>query len=132
MTDPSESKARKQLEDTILLEIADRTRRIRELVEEKEALERALRRSREQSDLVRRTDVTRKNSVNRILVEGAILQAIERTKGPADVKKLYAAARFVVPTLRESTFRSYVHRMKMRGHIESPSAGTWRVCETKG
>src|SRR5689334_3863842 len=68
----------RQLEATLLEEIADLSEKIRDLMLQKNSAERLLFKARQQSDLVRRSDVTRKNSVNRILVEGSIIQSIEK------------------------------------------------------
>lgn len=118
---------KKQLEDTLLLEIADKAKQIDNLLQEKSALERMLLRSREQNEIIKRTDVTRKNSVARILVEGSIIQSMQHSKNPIPAKTLYKAARFVVPALRENTFRSYLHRMKARGLVERLGQGMWRI-----
>jgi uncharacterized protein YjhX (UPF0386 family) len=86
-------------------------------------------RSREQDETIKRTDVTRKNSLGRVLAEGAILQALQNSRNRVRTKSLYKAAGFAVPDLRESTFRSHLHRMKARKLIESISQGMWQIAK---
>jgi hypothetical protein len=122
----------KQLEATLLEEIADLSAKIRDLLNQKDAAERLLIRARQQNLLVRRSDVTRKNSINRILVEGAIVQSIERANGPVSAWNLYKDARLMVPQLKENTFRSYLFRMKERGLLTSVNTGLWQITPQQG
>jgi hypothetical protein len=119
--------AYRQLERTVLLEIEALTTRIRELSHQKYSLEQILIRARQQSEFVTRTDVTRKNSINRALVEGSVLQALAAAKKPIRVKNLFANAQGVTPSLRENTFRSHLFRMKKRGLVTSPTSGMWQL-----
>jgi hypothetical protein len=119
--------AYRQLERTVLLEIEALTTRIRELSQQKYSLEQILVRARQQSEFVARTDVTRKNSINRALVEGSVLQTLEAAKKPVRVKNLFVNAQGITPSLRENTFRSHLFRMKKRGLIASPASGMWQL-----
>jgi hypothetical protein len=112
-----------QLENTIFAEIEEINNKVRELLHQKRSLEDVLIRARQKSELVRRADVTRKNSVNRILVEGAILESIRNSRNPVRPKRLFVEARGLVPSLCESTFRSYLFRMKARGLIVEEGRG---------
>jgi hypothetical protein len=117
----------RQLESTLLEEIADISAQIRDLMDQKAAVERLLFKARQQNELVKRSDVTRKNSVNRILVEGAILQSLGRTSGAISASSLYKDACLMVPRLKENTFRSYLFRMKARALIAPAGTGRWRT-----
>lgn len=114
-----------QLESTILLQIENVTGQIRELMHQKHSLEQVLVRARQQSELVRRTDVTRKNSINRVLVEGSIRKSLQDAKEPVRTKTLYQNARLMVPALRENTFRSHLFRMQKRGLLTRCGYGKW-------
>jgi hypothetical protein len=116
----------KQLETTLLEEIADLSAQIRNLMIQRDAAEQILLRARQQSELVKRTDVTRKNSVGRILVEGSISQSLLQANGAVSAWSLYKDASLMVPRLKENTFRSHLFRMKKRGIIESAGTGHWR------
>jgi hypothetical protein len=129
MNETEKSSAFRQLEGTIRLQIEEITEQIRELMAHRQSLERVLLKARQQDELVNRVDVTRKNSINRVLVEGAILQTIEGAKKPVRAKNLYQHARGLVPDLRENTFRSYLFRMKTRGLLTRAGAGTWQLAQ---
>jgi hypothetical protein len=122
-----DSAALKNLEATLVEEIADISTQIRDLMDQKAAAERLLFKARRQNEFVKRSDVTRKNSVNRILVEGAIVQSIEKAKGSVSAWSLYNDARLMVPRLKENTFRSYLFRMKTRGLITPAGVGRWQT-----
>jgi hypothetical protein len=123
MPPPTGSETFGQLENTILLEIEQINNQVRDLLHQKRSLEEVLIRARQKSELVKRTDVTRRNSVNRILVEGAILETIRGSRTPVRPKKLFVEARGMVPSLGESTFRSHLFRMKARGLIVEDGRG---------
>lgn len=125
------SPTQQQLYDTLLLEIRDKATQIRELVQEKEALERLLMKHRQHDDAIGQTDVTRKNSLKRVLVENSILRSLQHSKKPIRAKALFKVARDVVPNLPDSTFRSYLHRMSARGLIEHSSQGMWQATPVK-
>ena len=127
MTDFRDQKAAADLEQKILEEIADRERRIRELQAEIESYRRMLFKARQQNALVKRVDVTRKNSVTRILVENSVLDTLIQSGRVRGTASLYRDARLVVSTLKEGTFRTTLHRMKNRGLISSVSDGKWQA-----
>ncbi|HEX4408574.1 MAG TPA: hypothetical protein VH206_07370 [Xanthobacteraceae bacterium] len=122
----------RQLEATLLEEIADLSGQIRNLMIQKDAAEQLLLKARQQSELVKRTDVTRKNSVSRILVEGSISQSLQRANGAVSAWSLYKDASLMVPRLKENTFRSHLFRMKKRGVIESAGTGHWQARHRTG
>ena len=127
MTDFRNQEVAAEVEKKILLEIADLERRIRELQAEKLNYERMLLKARQQNALVKRVDVSRKNSVSRILVENSVLESLKETNRIRKTGVLYRDARLIVGTLKEATFRTILHRMKHRGLISSVSDGKWQI-----
>jgi hypothetical protein len=122
---------KRQLHSTLIFEIAEKNRQIREITEERDALQRLLERSRQQDELTQRVEVTRKNSINRVVVEGSILNFLANSGKPVRAKNLYRAARSSVINLNENTFRSHLHRMKEGGKIECPTRGMWQIASPK-
>jgi hypothetical protein len=127
MTDFRDQDTAAELEKRILQEIADRQAKIRELQNEIRTFERMLLKARQQNELVRRVDVTRKNSVPRILVETSVLESLKQTGRVRGTRSLYRDACLGVGTLKEGTFRTILHRMKNRGLISSVSKGKWQI-----
>lgn len=114
------------LEARFLSEIADIRRKISDLEAEQRTLERLLIRVRGEN--LGNHDVTRKNSINRLLVENAILKTLgERPDRPFPLPHLWRTARLAIPGLKEPTFRSYLNRLKARGAIRSPEHGKWQI-----
>lgn len=97
---------------------------------EREVLERVLYNARKRE--IGDQEVTRSNSISRVMAETAILKRLEGgTKAGVDVRLLEAAAKGAVPGLGQSTFRSHLHRLKQRGLIEAPKRGSWRLVQNK-
>ena len=114
------------LEDALVGELADLERQIGELQLQRAALQQVLLRVRRENASLR--DVTRKNSLDRILIENRILEALKAAANPIPVRQLYVAARGVNPHLRSSTFRSHLHRLKQKGSIvSSRTRGHWMI-----
>lgn len=96
---------------------------IKELEHEKAALERQLMKARRaNSDL---KDVTRKNSMTRVMVEARVLRFLGEARKPVRTEKLFQDAVFANVRLKKNTFRTYLHRMKTRGLIASAGRGLW-------
>lgn len=114
------------LERRFLREIAEIDAKIAELKANRTVLERLLLKARRENISLR--DVSRKNSVGRILVENAILDALKASPKPLRNAALLAAARFSDPDLKDSTFRSHLRRLKLRGVIANHGnhTGTWK------
>ena len=127
MSDFRDQETAAEVEKKILQEIADRKRQIGDLQREIDTYERMLRKSREQQVLIRRTDVTRKNSINRILIETSVINTLKSSGRPRNTRSLYRDARLIVGTLKEGTFRTILHRMKGRGLITSVGEGKWQI-----
>jgi hypothetical protein len=115
------------LEQTILGQLAELERKQREIAAEIDTLHRMLLKARFQNELIKRTDVTRKNSVIRILIENSVLQSLGETGRVRGTTSLYRDARLIVGTLRENTFRTILHRMKKRELITSTGHGKWQI-----
>ena len=91
-------------ERRILHEIGEIESKIKELTQEKEALSRQLMKARREAANL--SDVSRKNSVNRAMIEMRVLEALRNAKKPLRTKDLFRAAQYVNFELNESTFRT--------------------------
>jgi putative NADH-flavin reductase len=116
-----------EVEKKILQEIAERRRQIAAIEHEIDTYQRMLMKSRQQQVLIKQTDVTRKNSINRILVENAVVNTLKSSGRPRKTSSLYRDAVLIVGSLKEGTFRTILHRMKNRGIITSVSDGKWQI-----
>ena len=118
------------LEEPLLSQLAKIERQIAELEGEKLALQRLITTVRQRNLPVR--DVTRKSSFGRILVENKILTVLrERGSAGASIDVLFKEAWSVSFDLKNSTFRSYLHRMKGRGLIERRGYGRWALPKSR-
>ncbi|MBP0618312.1 hypothetical protein [Jiella mangrovi] len=97
---------------------------IKELNSEKFALQRQLAKARaERTGLA---DVSRKNSHNRHLAESSIIDTLKKNSKEVTTGKLLSEARNTNFDLKDTTFRSYLHRMKKNGLIKTGSGtGRW-------
>ena len=115
-------------EKLIQRELEDVERRIEELNAERLALSRQLAKARAE-----RTGLqfaTRKNSMNRVLAENAIITALRENDRPMRTAELYRQAQLTNFDLKENTFRTYLNRMKKRGLIKpSRIVGQWILAE---
>ena len=127
MVDFRDQEVAADVENKILQEIAARKRQIADIQSEIDIYERMLRKSREQQVLIKQTDVTRKNSINRILVEHAVVNSLKSSGRPRNTRSLYRDAALIVGTLKEGTFRTILHRMKNRELITSVGDGKWQI-----
>ena len=74
---------------------------------------------------------SRKNSINRVLAENSVIQMLRDAHKPLKTAALYDAAKAVNPSLKENTFRTYLHRMKLRNAIQTARRpGEWKIPET--
>lgn len=102
--------------------------RIRDLVKEKEALQRQLMKARRESTIY--SDVNRKNSVTRVMIERRILDALKAAKKPLTSSALYKESLYVNFQMKEASFRTILHRMKQKGLIlPGGIRGTWKLPE---
>ena len=109
------------LEQEILSQIKDIDRKLASLAEERRVLERLLIKARRPE--VR--DVTRKNSIERVVIESRILELLQASKSPVSAVIILKELRRLQPGLKDTTFRSYLHRLKEKGlsliHISEPT-----------
>lgn len=106
-----------QFESRLLKEIEYLDEKLRSLQDEKRTLSRLLAKARaENAGLAL---VTRKNSINRVLAENSIIASLKNSSSAISTGKLYLDAKTTNFDLKESTFRSYLHRMKNKGMIKA-------------
>ncbi|WP_134643203.1 hypothetical protein [Pseudaestuariivita atlantica] len=117
------------LENHITKQIKEVDIKIKELQSERAALERLLLKARQ--DEAQEREPIRRNSVNRVLIENRILDALRRSQKPLSNRDLYLEARTVVYDLKETTFRSHIKRMKDAEKIVAKGA-RWELPEAKG
>jgi DNA-binding transcriptional ArsR family regulator len=103
--------------------------RIGELREEQKALKRQLIKARWENHALR--DVSRINSANRVMVEDRILGELRDAERPIANAKLFASARNAIFDLKQTTFRTYISRLKYKGLIESPQRGFWCLVKSE-
>ncbi|MHC2578259.1 hypothetical protein ACVI1J_009652 [Bradyrhizobium diazoefficiens] len=128
----SSSGANDVLEQRLLAELKEIETNIAQLLQEKATLERLLLTVRRRNPLTMRTDVTRKNSVRRVLVESVVLENLRNSKnGSRKTHELLREMQIVDPQMNPSTFRSTLHRMKSRGVVNSPKDGVWELGKPK-
>jgi hypothetical protein len=115
------------LETRLLNELARIDHDIRNLQSERASVERLLLKVRREN--IARIGVTRKNSAGRLLIEKAILDRLKVQTKPIKTEKLLRDVRSIDPTVKDATFRSYLHRLKARGAIEDVQSmhGYWRM-----
>lgn len=116
-------------EKRLLQELAELGERIQKLEQERDVLQRMLAKARIHHRVV--DTVERKNSVSRLLVETVILEALGASEGPMRSAELLTRLRRMVPDLKDTTFRSYLYRMKAQGMIENyrGQRGRWIACD---
>lgn len=116
-------------EARITNELAEVEAEIRKLEAAAETLRRQL--GKAKAERLGLQDATRKNSVNRVLVENSVIEQL-REKSPQKTDALYRRARLVYSDLKPTTFRTYLHRMKKRDLIRTArAAGEWMITPVK-
>jgi hypothetical protein len=120
-------------EALLLTQLAGIERQIADLERQRFTLQRLVIRVRQQG--LSTQDVTRKNSFDRIMAENAIVTVLSSAPGGSrpgyvSMDEIHREVRLAVPTIKPTTFRSYLHRMKERGLIEqSDPRGHWRLAQ---
>lgn len=113
-------------EQRLQREIEEIDTRIRDLTAEKLALQRQLMKARREVSGL--TDVNRKNSVTRIMIENRVLDALRNSPKPLGSKALLMEAMHVDFQLKATTFRTHLHRLKEKGVIASAGQrGFWKL-----
>ena len=116
------------LESQLLAQLAEVEKRIVELTAERETLQRLITKARHKN--IHMKDVTRKNSFDRILIENSVLEILKESGTSVRTKKMLSVVQSVVYGLKDSTFRSHLHRMKEKGLIKpSYYHGSWDIVE---
>lgn len=120
------------LESRILAQIAELERHVAGLLQEKAGLQRVLTRLRRER--AGGQEVGRRNSVDRVLVEARLLDYLRRENRAIPSSELYEAAKEVHPRLKETTFRSHLHRMKQKNIIGNAGhrRGVWVALGSDG
>lgn len=114
------------LEKALTQELSEVELRIKELMDEASALRRQIGKASANRQGLEFT--TRKNSLNRVLAENSIIEVLRESGKPATTATLYKQARVTNPSLKENTFRTYLHRMKKRNAIQTARrAGEWKL-----
>lgn len=115
-----------RLERALAQELSEVETRIKELQDEAAALKRQIGKA-----AAKRQGfefASRKNSLNRVLAESSVIEALREATGPLSNGTLYRKARQTNLSLKENTFRTYLHRMKLRGVIlTAHKAGEWKL-----
>jgi rhodanese-related sulfurtransferase len=118
---------RNVLETHLLAQLTDAERELAKIERHRDTLRDLLLKVRRENAQLR--DVTRKNSYDRILIEGRVVNLLKGSKRPLPTSRLYWAAKEISPHLPNSTFRSHLHRLKSKGIIDSETHGYWTVAK---
>ena len=102
---------------------------MKELEAERSALRRQLAKARMENNNLR--DVNRRNSASRVMIERRVLEALTDSVKPLSTRKLYSFGQLANFDLKEGTFRTCLHRMKIKGLIESAAWGFWQLPKAK-
>ena len=115
------------LEQRLVREIASVDQQIRELQDQRRTLETLLLKARREN--IATLTVSRRNSVGRILIETVIIEALKAAKKPLNNFELYQAVLLRDPKVKDTTFRSYLHRLAQRDQIVRASGrrGVWKA-----
>lgn len=113
-----------------IVEIEQVDGKISELEQEKRALRKQLSKARAERAGISLVD--RKNSGARVLAENTVLLALRQAEKPLHSHELLQRARRTNFDLKETTFRSYLHRLKVRGLITGGGRrGYWKLSPDK-
>lgn len=116
------------LERSLTQELAEVEARIKELQDEAAALRRQIGKAAANRQGLK--VASRKNSMNRVLAESSVIEALREAPGPLSNSALLKKARLTNPSLKPNTFRTYLHRMKLRGAIlTARRAGEWKLAD---
>lgn len=113
----------------LMSELSEIDARIRKLKQEREMVVGLLAKARARRSVGEAAK--RRNSVSRLLVETVILEALGASEGAMRSAELLVHVQRAVPDLKDTTFRSHLHRMKAQGIIENyrRQRGRWVACE---
>lgn len=111
------------LVELLMSSLEEIEKKISELVAERDLIKRQLQKAREQNVPLR--DVTRRNSIPRIMTENKVLRALEAAGRPLSTQRLISEVLETYSTTKEVTIRSQLTRMKSKGLIRSAGRGMW-------
>lgn len=116
------------IEKRILGQLEGIEAQIKELTDQKAALQRMLVQVRREKSGI--PPDARKNSINRYAVEQRIQEVLGASHNHiATLEKLYREALHIDFDLKNGTFRTYLHRMKKRGMIERVGSAKYKLKE---
>ena len=131
--------ATKKMSETIMAERGQNSHFETRLSAEIETLELRIRQLRAEQDALRRqllksrtigtsaVHLPRSDSLNRAMTERTVLDLLDSEGGPVRTRVLFKKTSYLVPELREGTFRTNLNRMKEKGLIEGAGHGWWRT-----
>jgi hypothetical protein len=113
------------LEREILAHIDGIDKEISKLKSERLKAERMLFRARRDRQGLK--DINRKNSLDRVIIENRIVQILTLEKTHMSIKQIYKDVLMMDSTVKESTFRSHIHRLSEKGLIKNSGIrGYWK------
>ena len=119
-----------KLEDSLIAELGWINRKITQLEAERNTVQRLLLRARREN--AQNKDIARSTSVDRLLLEQTIVNHLtEKSWRPVSSSELRGVCKSMQPALKDSTFRSYIHRLKSRDIICSQKFGFWELTSAK-
>ena len=113
------------LENYLLREIAELEKQIEAATVERNGLKRRLlmlRQSKGSSSAA-----TNPRSVEKVVAESLIVETLRELGGSGQTRKLYDATKTKLPMMKYGTFRTYLHRMSLEGHVHQKTRGRWRL-----
>jgi hypothetical protein len=114
------------MEKRLFAQLVEIETSIAQLLAEKAALQRLITRVR--GKRIKAMDVTRRNSIDRIIVEDRISEILRKFDYPVVGSFLFNDIRSIIPAMNKSTFRSHLNRMKNKGMINpSGRRGYWTL-----
>lgn len=127
----SQSAGTSPIERQLLDQIDDIGRRITELEAEQAALRRLLAKVRFKGAVVK--GVTRRNSFRRIAIENRIIEILGESGRYVSGSEVFRQIKMNNRSIKPSTFRSYLHRLKEKGLIESSVSrrGYWIIAKNQ-
>jgi hypothetical protein len=119
-----------QAEAWLIAQLSRIEKSIADLENERAAIRKLLLRIR--GEQIVQTDVSRKNSVRRILIESKITEILTSARKPVPSRTLFNGAQTIAHDLNSNTFRSYLLRLKKRGVIMPTKhrVGMWEITKS--
>jgi hypothetical protein len=128
----ADSKNVPSLAERLTAEIRAINAKIADLEAERNALRRLLERT--ETEFFSAAEPSRGKNFGKIEVEQEILHLLRRREGPVSSADLLAVARGVRYNLKPVTFRTHLHRLKLKGLIvksDEKGRGYWAIVSKK-